>query len=95
VALNVLGVSGSMREGSYSRRAVEFALRAAHERGAETRLLDLRLAPLPPYNPDEETPEDEAFGEATRAVNWADAFVLASPDYHGSLSGVMKNFLDY
>ena len=28
-------------------------------------------------------------------MNWADAFVLASPDYHGSMSGVMKNFLDF
>jgi FMN reductase len=28
-------------------------------------------------------------------VNWADAFVLSSPDYHGSMSGVMKNFLDF
>ena len=32
---------------------------------------------------------------ANEAVNWADAFVLASPDYHGSMSGAMKNFLDY
>ena len=28
-------------------------------------------------------------------VKWADAFVLGSPDYHGSMSGAMKNFLDY
>ena len=33
--------------------------------------------------------------EATEAVNWADAFVLASPDYHGSMSGALKNFLDH
>jgi FMN reductase len=32
---------------------------------------------------------------ATEAVNWADAFLLASPDYHGSMSGAMKNFLDF
>jgi NAD(P)H-dependent FMN reductase len=31
----------------------------------------------------------------TIEVNWTDAFVLASPDYHGSMSGSMKNFLDY
>ena len=33
--------------------------------------------------------------KVTDQVNWADAFVLASPDYHGSMSGSMKNFLDY
>jgi FMN reductase len=33
--------------------------------------------------------------EAARAVVWADAFILASPDYHGSVSGALKNFLDH
>ena len=31
----------------------------------------------------------------TELVKWADAFVLATPDYHGSMSGTMKNFLDF
>ncbi len=31
----------------------------------------------------------------TEMVNWADAFILATPDYHGSISGSLKNFLDY
>ena len=31
----------------------------------------------------------------TDDVNWADAFILVSPDYHGSMSGSLKNFLDY
>jgi FMN reductase len=31
----------------------------------------------------------------SKKVEWADAFVLASPDYHGSMSGTMKNFLDH
>jgi NAD(P)H-dependent FMN reductase len=95
MVMKVLGVCGSMRAQSYSGRAVGFALSAAREQGAETALLDLRLTRLPPYNPDEETPDNEALREATRLVNWADAFILASPDYHGSLSGVLKNFLDY
>jgi FMN reductase len=33
--------------------------------------------------------------KVTEYVKWADAFILASPDYHGSMSGVMKNFLDF
>ncbi|MGI0050233.1 MAG: NADPH-dependent FMN reductase, partial [Nitrososphaeraceae archaeon] len=28
-------------------------------------------------------------------VKWADAFILSTPDYHGSMAGSMKNFLDY
>src|SRR5919201_1309479 len=32
---------------------------------------------------------------AAEAVRWADGFLLGSPDYHGSMSGAVKNFLDY
>ena len=94
--LKLLGVSGSMREGSHGLRALNVVLKAAAERGADVSLLDLRLANLPMYNPD--SPPTDAQGHvrrATEAVGWADAFVLASPDYHGSMSGALKNFLDY
>ena len=94
--LKLLGVSGSMREGSYGLRGLKVVLDAAAARGADVSLLDLRLADLPMYNPD--APPTDSHGHvrrATEAVGWADAFVLASPDYHGSMSGAMKNFLDY
>jgi NAD(P)H-dependent FMN reductase len=95
VTLKILGVSGSMREGSHSARAIGFVLEAAREHGAETRLIDLRALDLPMYRPYGGVIETEGVRLATEAVNWADAFVLASPDYHGSMSGAMKNFLDY
>jgi azobenzene reductase len=96
MSIKLLGVSGSMREGSYGRRALLLVLEAAAARGAETSLLDLRTANLPLYNPDEPaTDPDGHVRRATEAVGWADAFVLASPDYHGSMSGAIKNFLDY
>ena len=84
-----------MREGSHSARAVGFVLEAAREHGAETRLIDLRALDLPMYRPRGGVIETEGVHLATEHVNWADAFVLASPDYHGSMSGAMKNFLDY
>lgn len=93
--MKVLGVSGSMRESSHSTRATNVVLRAAEELGAETKLIELRKADLPMYSPDGETRAHEGLRLATEAVNWADAFVLASPDYHGSMSGAMKNFLDF
>jgi NAD(P)H-dependent FMN reductase len=96
VAIKVLGVSGSMREGSSSRRALAIVLEAARaqEGEAETRLLDLRELDLPMYRP-QPTMQNENVLEAGKAVEWADAFVFATPDYHGSMSGAMKNFLDY
>ncbi|HEX8492385.1 MAG TPA: NAD(P)H-dependent oxidoreductase [Pyrinomonadaceae bacterium] len=95
MAIKILGVSGSMREGSHSARAIGLLLEAARERGAETRLLDLRAVDLPMYRPRGAALVTEGVLAAAEAVNWADAFLLASPDYHGSMSGAMKNFLDY
>jgi FMN reductase len=46
------------------------------------------------YNPNS-TGLDEPAARVQADVNWAEAFVLASPDYHGAMSGAMKNFLDY
>lgn len=95
MSLRVLGVCGSTRAQPYSSRAATIALDAAREHGAETRLLELRDLRLPTYNPDEGAVRHEGLLAATEAVNWADAYLLASPDYHGSMSGAMKNFLDF
>ncbi len=95
MVVKVLGVCGSTRAQSYSSRAATVALDVAREHGAETRLLELRELRLPTYNPDEAGERHEGLIAATEAVNWADAYLLASPDYHGSMSGAMKNFLDF
>ncbi len=95
MAVKVLGVCGSTRERSYSSRAAKAALDAARAHGAETRLLELGQLNLPTYNPDEAYSGHEGLLTATEAVVWADAFLLASPDYHGSMSGALKNFLDF
>ena len=93
--IRLLGVCGSMRADSYSSRVAAIALAAAREHGAETRLLELNAIDLPAYNPDKEPMDHIGLRASTEAVNWADAFLLASPDYHGSMSGAMKNFLDF
>jgi NAD(P)H-dependent FMN reductase len=91
--INILGVAGSMRSSSYSTKALKMALELAKKRGAQVRLLELNKTVLPLYNPS--APASAEVEEAAKAVGWADAFILASPDYHGSMSGTLKNFLDY
>ncbi len=68
-------------------------LRLATVRGAETRLIDLRAIELALYRPNRQASEVEQ--RIFDDVVWAEALVLASPDYHGSISGALKNFLDY
>jgi NAD(P)H-dependent FMN reductase len=92
--LRVLGVSGSLRQQSRSAIALRLFLDTVEQNGGEARMLDLREVELPMYRPDREAPS-EAQTKILAEVEWADAFVLATPDYHGSMSGAMKNFLDY
>jgi NAD(P)H-dependent FMN reductase len=102
--VNVLGVAGSMRQQSYSTRTLKIVLEEAKKYSSEPYMLELRKINLPLYDPSEITSDEPSpnnnyrnnvLERITTALRWADAFVLASPDYHGSMSGGMKNFLDY
>ena len=92
-----------MRQQSYSTRALEIVLEEAKKYYSESYMLELRKINLPLYDPNEITSDEPSpnnnsnnvLERITTALRWADAFVLASPDYHGSMSGGMKNFLDY
>jgi NAD(P)H-dependent FMN reductase len=91
--LNVLGVGSSMRQGSYSTTALNMILDMARGNEAETKLLDLRQTNLPMLYAAKDDTHDIV--QVTELVEWADAYILATPDYHGSMSGSLKNFLDY
>ena len=89
----VAAVPGSLRDHSYTRLSLEHALDAARERGAETRLLDLREFDLPVYDADN---DDAGDASALRvAVQEADAVLLGTPMYHGSYAAPLKNAVDY
>ena len=90
----ILGVGGCLREGSHSNRLVSLTLDAAKDFGGEVKLLDLRETPLPLLNPDSPSVDSNA-RKAREMVLWADAFLIGTPDYHGTMSGAAKNFLDY
>jgi len=94
--LRVVGIGGTLREGSSSLGALRRALSAAEEAGAEVEELDLRELRLPMYEPgrplDDYGPEVRRFIEAVRG---ADALIVSTAAYHGTLAGVTKNALDF
>jgi FMN reductase len=96
----IVGLGGTLREKSYSRAAVREALRIAAEHGAPTEMLDLRELDLPMYVPDWQIADYPAAHQPaiTRLIETcrrAKAMVWASPTYHGTVSGVFKNAVDY
>src|SRR5215212_8872573 len=95
-SLRVVGIGGTLREGSTSLGALRRALGPAKESGAETELLDLRELNLRFYEPgkplEEYGPEVERFVEAVRE---ADALLVGTAAYHGTLAGLTKNALDF
>jgi chromate reductase len=90
----ILGISGSLRAGSHNTRL----LRAAAELlppGVELELYD-GLRELPPYDADlDNEPAHPAVARLRDAIAAADAVLIATPEYNGSIPGVLKNALDW
>src|ERR671921_1675012 len=94
--LHVVGIGGTLREGSTSLLALKKALRAAEEAGATTEFLDLRDLDLPLYEPGKPLEGcGENVKEVVEAMRGADAMIWSTAAYHGTLAGVTKNALDF
>ncbi len=93
-SLNVLAVIGSLQRASVTRVVVRDVAQRLQAAGCTVDVLDLETEPLALYNPD--TARDlPGYAGLQARVHRADVIVLGSPDYHGCLSGTMKNFLDH
>jgi len=90
----VVGIGGSTRGSSSTERALIISLKAAEEAGARTVIFGGPfLCQLPIYAPEkqERAPEERELVEAVRS---ADGVIVATPGYHGGVSGLVKNALD-
>jgi FMN reductase len=92
--LKVLGIGSSMRKNSFGTETLRIILNKVNQNGGKGHLLNLFETPLPIYSP-ENNIDNPFIDNATNLVNWADAFIFATPDYHGSMAGSLKNFMDY
>lgn len=94
--MKVLGISGSLRKGSYNTMAMRLALRFAADAGAEVSELELQPLDLPFYNQDvEDSGLPESVKKLSDSIRAADVLLIASPEYNHSISGVLKNAIDW
>ncbi|WP_043293742.1 MULTISPECIES: NADPH-dependent FMN reductase [unclassified Pseudomonas] len=89
----ILGLGGTTTPGSLTEKMVRCGLAVAKEMGADTGFLGGEALRLPLYSYGlERNALAESLGEEIRR---ADGLIIASPGYHGAVSGMMKNALDY
>jgi FMN reductase len=92
--VKIVGIAGSLRADSYSQMAIQITAQKVRDLGAEVEILDLREMNLPFCNGGDEYPNHPDVQRLQNAFQSADGLILVSPEYHGSVSGVLKNALD-
>ena len=90
----IVGLGGTLRANSSTERALRHCLAAVERQGGRTRLFAAEELDLPMYAQHELERTPRAL-ELVKALRDADAVVVGSPGYHGAVSGLVKNALDY
>lgn len=90
----IVGLGGALRPHSSTAVAIQYVLRHAAEQGAETMMFDGPSLVFGMYAPNVAS-DSAAVTALISAVRRADAVVIGSPGYHGTISGLVKNALDY
>ena len=90
--IRILGIAGSLRRGSYNRAALRAATEIA-PKGATVETFE--LDGIPPFNQDEEQNPPAKVTELKRRIREANAILFVTPEYNWSVSGVLKNAIDW
>lgn len=93
--MKILALSGSLRQGSHNTDLLQAAAATAPD-GVDIELYD-GLKEIPPYDADDDLPGDQPITvrRLKAALAEADAVLIATPEYNSSISGVLKNALDW
>ena len=79
VQLHILGIAGSMRQGSYSTQVLKMVLEEAKKYKTDTQILELRQVNLPIYDPSasNKSSSNNDIEMVSNALKWADSIVLS------------------
>ena len=91
----IVGIGGTAAPSGSTEQALAIALRSAEARGALVQLIGGELLARLPHYLTPGTRESADARELVRAIRAADGLILASPGYHGSISGLVKNAIEY
>lgn len=93
----LLAFAGSLRKASYNHMLVQVAAEGARQAGAEIKVIHLKDYPMPIYDQDwfDENGFPASVLQFKSLLKDHDGFLIASPEYNGSISGALKNAIDW
>lgn len=95
--LKIVAVAGSLRKDSYNKQILNVVVDHLKSKNQTVNLIDLNAYNIPLFNQDVEASEGmpEEVRKLKQAFTEANAFIFASPEYNASISGVLKNAIDW
>ncbi len=93
-SLRILAVCGSLNTKSTTKMALSLVLKGAEELGADTKMISLRDYKLVFYGEVDESEYPPDVFRLRKEIKEADGITFGTPEYHGSMSGALKNALD-
>lgn len=95
--IKVLAIAGSLRVGSFNKKLVQEGARIAKQKHADVTVVDLKDYPMALYDEDVEKSDGmpSKAKELRQLMVQSDVILIASPEYNGSLSAVLKNAIDW
>jgi len=95
--IKILAFAGSARKESFNKKLIKIAVKGAQDAGAEVTLIDLNDFPMPLYHGDLE--DEQGLPENAKKIKklmiQSDGFLISSPEYNSSISGWLKNTIDW